>query len=67
MKKLYKRVNSKCLTIESMYTCLVKCSTGCKYCTAGCSDITVAGAMIGAPAVGGDVDEILVAIGSAVG
>ena len=67
MKKLYKRVNSKCLTIESMYTCLVKCSTGCQYCTAGCSDITVAGALIGMPAVKGFPDADLAAIGSAVG
>ena len=68
MKKLYKRVNSKRLTIESMYTCSVKCSKNCVDCGTACGgDPSTGIALLNVPAIRGYVDESLVAIGSAVG
>ncbi len=68
MKKFYKRVNAKHFTIENMLSCYILCHANCVYCTAACgTNVTTAAALIGTPAVNGQLDIQLVAKGSVVG
>ncbi len=68
MKKFYKRVNAKRLTIESMYTCLQLCTTGCKDCGEICAGSPANGiAIINTPGAGGTPDYNLLATGNIFG
>ncbi len=68
MKKFYKRVNSKRLTIEGMATCIQLCSRNCDDCGTLCGGSPVNGvALLNTPAINGDLDTQLVANGSIFG
>ena len=68
MKKFYKRVNAKRLTIESMANCVTMCHVNCVHCGNACGGNAANGAaLVGTPAIWGNVDEQLVATGSIFG
>ena len=67
MKKFYKSINAWRMTVEAMYTCAQKCTTGCKSCGDVCGTSPQTGAaLIGTQFLNGSPDSYLVAIGSAV-
>ena len=68
MKKFYKRVNAKRLTIEGMATCIQLCSRNCVHCGTACgTNVANGAALVGTVAINGDLDTQLVANGSIFG